>query len=577
MKSGLVCDLFAGGGGVSEGIERALKEPVDVAINHWPTAIEVHKANHPSTRHYSSDVWAVKPSTATKGAPVRLLWASPDCTHHSTARGGKPRQQKLRTLPWAVVRWAHEVQPSIIIVENVPEFRTWGPLGKDGKPIKTRLGETFRAWVRKLERYGYRVEYRVLVACDYGAPTKRKRLFVIARRDGQPINWPAPTHGPGKQPFHTAAECIDWNLPCPSIFERKRPLAEKTLWRIAQGIRKFVLENPRPFVVGVGGRSGLSQPTPPEEPLGTVTAKNDRALVMPHLVKVNHGKREARAEQLEMPLSTITASQRGHALVAPVIARTAHGDVDRNGKRRGQGAHDIQDPLGTISAGGTDFAIAAPTLIQTSYGERKGQRPRYLDLHQPLGTVVAQGQKHALVSAFLAKHFGQRHAGEVQGSDMREPVGTVTAKDHHGLAAVTLAKLRGQCHGASVEEPLPTITASGFHVAEVRAFLTVYYGNDGNTGKGQSVMEPMRAITARHRLGLVVVGGTEYQIIDIGLRMLQWYELLRAQFGRYAEGYDLSAAKTQADKVRLIGNSVPPELVEAVVSANVSRPALEAA
>lgn len=485
-EAGLVVDLFAGGGGASKGIEAALGRPVDIAVNHSAVALAVHAANHPTTEHLVTDVWEVNPSEATKGLPVFSLWASPDCTHFSVAKGGKPRKQGIRSLAWVVVDWAREVRPRFIFLENVAEFRTWGPLDSEGMPIKARMGETFNQWRGALELLGYTVDFRVLDASQYGAPTKRRRLFLVARCDGQPIRWPAPTHGPGLLPVHTAAECIDWSLPCPSIFTRKRPLAEKTLWRIAQGIRRFVLESTSPFIV-----------------------------------KVNHGKREARGEDISDPLSTVTATRRGHALVAP-------------------------------------------TMVQTGYGERHGQRPRYLDLHEPLGTVMGGGAKHALVSAFLAKHYG----GVVGVPFDGRPLDTVTAQDHHSLAAVHLAKLRGDCHSAGLEEPVPTVTGGGTHLAEVRAFLTAYYGSESEAG--QALTEPMRTITSRHRLGLVTVAGTEYHIADIGMRMLEPHELLRAQFGRFAEGYDLSAAKTKAAKVRLIGNSVCPEVAEAVVSANVA-------
>jgi len=483
---GLVVDLFAGGGGASTGLEAALGQPVDIAIDHAPVALAAHKANHPRTRHLEADIWEVRPQDATGGRSVDVLWASPDCTHFSVAKGGEPLKQNIRSLAWAVVRWAREVQPRVIFLENVAEFRGWGPLDAEGRPVKAKSGETFRRWKRDLERLGYAVDYRVLRASDYGTPTSRKRLFLVARRDGEGIRWPAATHGQiGLEPAHTAAECIDWRLPCPSIFERERPLAEKTLWRIAQGIKRFVLESPRPFVV-----------------------------------KVNHGGREARGEAIDAPLSTVTAARRSHALVAP-------------------------------------------TMVQTSYGERPGQRPRYLDLHQPLGTVVAQGQKHALGAAFLSKHFG----GVVGVPFDGRPLDTVTAQDHHALAVAALVKFRGtdgQPPAQDVREPLPTITAGGYHLAEVRAFLCAYYSTD----PGQALTEPLRTVTTKHRLGLVTVEGVEYQITDIGMRMLEPAELLRAQFGYFAERYDLSAATTKAAQVRLIGNSVCPEVAEALVRAN---------
>lgn len=480
------------------GIEAALGRPVDVALNHDAIAIATHARNHPHSKHLTKNVWRVRPLDVTGGRPVSLLWASPDCRHFSIAKGGVPRSKKIRSLANAVVRWATNVRPAVIVVENVREFLGWGPLCKrSGHPIAARAGESFLRWRRGLERLGYTVEHRVLDASHYGAPTRRKRLFVVARCDRQPISWPEPTHGAGRLPFRTAAECIDWSLPCPSIFERARPLAEKTMWRIAQGIRRFVLESPRPFIV-----------------------------------KVNHGRREDRSAPIDGPLSTVTATQRGHAIVVP-------------------------------------------TLQQSGFGERPGQAARVPGLDVPLGTVVAGGQKHALVAAFLAKHYGDPKrtvgGGVVVGSDLGQPIGTVTARDHHSFAAVTLATFRGtdpsQPGSASVEEPIPTISAGGIHVGEVRAFLTAYYGSDGTSG--QALDEPSRTITSKHRLGLVTVEGVDYQIVDVGFRMLEPHELLRAQFGRFAAGYDLSAAKSKAAKVRLIGNSVCPELAEALVRANV--------
>ncbi len=440
----MIVDLFAGGGGASVGIEAATGRDVDIAINHSATALAVHAANHPRTVHLTADIWEVQPEVATGGRRVALLWASPDCTHFSVAKGGKPRKQNIRSLAWAVVRWAKSVRPDVICLENVAEFRGWGPLTEEGKPDKSRMGETFERWKGELERLGYVVDHRVLDASQYGAPTKRRRLFLVARCDGEPIRWPEPTHGPGRAPFRTAAECIDWSLPCPSIFERKRPLAEKTLRRIALGIRRFVIESPTPFVVGG----------------------------------------------------------------------------------------------------------AVPTLIQTGYGERQGQRPRSLDLHEPLGTVVAGGAKHALVLAFLAKHYG----GVVGVPFDGRPLDTITTQDHHALTTVTLGADRSE---------------------SVRAFLTAYYGSESEGG--QSLTDPLRTVTTRDRLGLVTVAGVEHQIVDIGMRMLEPHELLAAQFGRFAAGYDLSAAKTKAAKVRLIGNSVCPEVAEAVVAANAPRFDLEVA
>jgi len=446
-RPGLVVDLFAGGGGASTGLEAALRRPVDVAINHSEVALAVHAANHPETRHIRTDVFDVKPREVTKGRAVDVLWASPSCTHFSRSRGGKPVNKQERSLAWVVTSWANDVRPRLIFVENVPEFQTWGPAARDGVVIAERKGEYFRRWVRRLERLGYVVDYRVLDASQYGAPTRRRRLFVVARCDGLPISWPTPSHGDVgdlfTRPYRTAAECIDWSIPTPSIFEPGRDLVPNSLRRIAEGIRRFVLEDPNPFVVDIGGRP------------------------------------------------------------------------------------------------------AVPMLVQRGFGERPGQTPRCMDIRKPLGTVVAGGSKHALVAAFLASNFG----GEV-GIPLTRPMRTITTRDHHSLVTVSLTP--------------------GDQPERVAAFLASYYGQ----GVGQSLHAPMRTSTTKDRFALVTVCGTEQRIADIGYRMLEPSELLRAQFGDYAEGYDLSAASSKSAKVKLIGNSVAPACAAALVRANVRRPAL---
>lgn len=465
-RPGLIVDNFAGGGGASTGIEAALDRAVDIAVNHSAAAIAVHEANHPATRHYHQDVWEVNPREVCGRRPVDLAWFSPDCTHFSRAKGSKPREKKTRSLAWVVVKWAAAVRPRVIILENVEEFATWGPLREDGRPCKRRAGETFDAWLAQLELLGYVVEHRSLVAADYGAPTTRKRLFLVARCDGEPIVWPEPTHGPGRaEPWRTAAEIIDWSIPCPSIFERRRPLADATCRRIAAGIRRHVIEAAEPFVLSIDHRSNSARPS---------------------------------VSGTDAPISTITTKAR-HALVAP-------------------------------------------TLVQTGYGERKGQAPRVLDLHHPLGTVVAGGQKHGLVAAFLAKHYTG-----VVGHGLRRPIGTVTTRDHHALATATLAPGRD-------------------HSDEVRAFLIKYYG----TGSGQGLGEPLHTVTTRDRFGLVTVHGQEYRIVDIGMRMLQPRELFSAQgFPRdYVIRPELNGkALTKTKQVALAGNSVCPPVAEAVVRA----------
>jgi DNA (cytosine-5)-methyltransferase 1 len=468
-RRGLITDCFAGGGGASTGIEWALGRSPDIAVNHDPEAVAMHAANHPATRHLCGNVWDVDPEAVCEGQPVDLAWFSPDCTHFSKAKGGKPKSAKRRALAWVVVRWARTVRPRVIALENVEEFLSWGPLLSDGTPCPKRKGKTFRAWIAALKREGYAVEWRELRACDFGAPTTRKRLFLIARCDGAPIVWPTPTHGPGRvRPWRAAAEIIDWTVPCPSIFERKRPLAEPTLRRIARGVRRFVLEAAEPFVI-----------------------------------PVSHGGDE-RVYDVRQPLRTVTASSR------------------------------------------SPFAFVSPSLIQTGYGERPGQEPRSLDIHEPLGTVVAGGVKHALVSAFLAKHYG---GNETPGSSLATPIGTVTTQDHHALV---------------------TASAAGNRRAAVRAFLTRYNG----VGIGQSAQLALGTVTTRDRFGLVQVAGHAYEIADIGMRMLIPRELYRAQ--GFPESYLIAptvAGKplTQTAQIRMAGNSAPPHVVQAIVAANVER------
>lgn len=516
----LVIDLFAGGGGASTGIEQALGRFVDVAVNHDPEAVSLHQANHPQTRHFVSDVFEVDPLAVTDGQPVGLLWASPDCKHFSKAKGGKPVSKKIRGLAWVVVKWAKLVRPRVICLENVEEFQTWGPLADDGRPCPERKGLTFRRWKAQLENLGYRVEHRELRACDYGAPTIRKRLFLVARCDGAQIVWPAPTHGPGLKPYRTAAECIDWSLPCPSIFERERPLAEATMRRIAHGIKRYVIDSAKPFIV-------------------PVTHPGD-----------------SRVNSIDEPMRTITGANRGEkALITPYMARI--GQTGGNGKY----ANSAAEPLTTVTSK-AEHLLVSPTLIQTGYGERPGQAPRVPGLDKPLGTAV-DGQKHALVAAFLAKHFTG-----VVGSELRDPVATVTATDHNALVTSHLAKLRGTSNSAGTAEPLGTVSAQGQHHAEVRALLLKFYGQGG---QDQDPRDPLHTIPTHDRFGLVTVAGELYAIADIGMRMLQPRELYRAQ--GFPDSYQIECGAdgrvlSKAAQVRMCGNSVCPPLARAIVAAN---------
>lgn len=389
----LIADNFAGGGGASLGIEMALGRSPDIAVNHDAEAIAMHARNHPETKHYTESVWEVDPRRATGGKPVALAWFSPDCKHHSKAKGGKPREQKIRGLAWVAVTWAQRVRPRLIIIENVEEFRDWGPLHRKGEragqPIKERKGETYRAFKRKLERLGYTVEDRLLRACDFGAPTTRRRLFLQASLD--PIAWPEPTHGPNREkPYRTAAECIDWSIPCPSIFTRERPLADKTLARIARGIRKYVLEAARPFVL-----------------------------------HVTHGGRE---NSIDEPFRTVTAAHRGEmALIAPYLVHRS------NGERVGQAPriYNIQKPLGVVMAQGEKFALCAAFLAK-HYGARNPDEVQASGLDKPIGVVTCQDH-HSLVACFLA-----RYNGTSTGQPVTQPLSTVDTRDRFGLVTVTI-------------------------------------------------------------------------------------------------------------------------------------------
>ena len=437
----LVVDNFAGGGGASTGLERAIGRPVDIAINHDSKAIALHKANHPETKHYCENIWKVDPREACAGRPVGIAWFSPDCTHFSRAKGTAPVKKEIRGLAWVVVRWAKTVAPRVIVLENVEEFETWGPLLGD-RPDPARKGETFRKWLAKLTDLGYSIEFRSLVAADYGAPTLRKRLYLIARRDGGALTWPGASHGLGRpEAWKPAHEIIDWDLPCPSIFERRRPLAEGTLRRIAKGIHRYVIGTRQPFIV-------------------------------------RHGHYSKRTGA---------------------------------GLREGCGA-----------------------------GTFRGQ-----SLEDPLATICATNDKN-LVLPHLTKHYG----GMV-GHEVDRPIGTITGKDHHALTAALLRQAN--------------VPAQERRPAEVRAFLTKYYG----TGGGQPLLEPLHTVTSKDTFGLVQVAGQSYQIADIGMRMLQPRELFDAQGfpADYLIDLEVKGRRlSKADQTRMAGNSVCPDVAEAIAA-----------
>lgn len=536
----LIVDNFAGGGGASTGIELATGYSVDIAINHDPEAIKMHRANHPNTKHYCENVWAVDPVKACNGHPVGLAWFSPDCKHFSKAKGGKPKDKNIRGLAWVALRWAGLVRPRVIMLENVEEFKTWGPLNRRHHPIKAKQGKTFERFVQQLRELGYEVEFRELIAADYGAPTMRKRFFMIARCDGKPIVWPEPTHGPADseevkagllKPYVGAYTQIDFSRPCPSIFDTSeeikekygiravRPLAQKTMDRIARGLKKFVLDNPEPFII-----------------------------------QCNHGG-ERRPNDIRGPMPTITGKH-GYGIVEPKIVPY----IGTNTTNHPGG--NCKNPIHTITTGNQQCLIS-PTLIQyysgTSKDEVRGQ-----SIEEPIMTVDGSN-RYGLVTSFLHKYYDGGYTGA--GDTVENPLPIVTSWDHNSLCAVNLIQMNNHCDGRDVKEPIPTITAGDGHFGEVRAFLIKYYGS----GTGQDVKEPLDTVTSRDRFGLVTINGTDYQIVDIGLRMLEPKELYGCQGfpDDYIIDHDYTGKKyPRSEQVRRCGNAVCPPIPAALVKAN---------
>jgi DNA (cytosine-5)-methyltransferase 1 len=587
----IIVDNFAGGGGASEGIEQALAlfapgRFVDIAINHDPEAVALHKANHPRTAHYCQSVWKADPRDVTrdrdgKQRPVGLAWFSPDCKHFSKAKGGKPVEKRIRDLAWVVVHWAKLVKPRIIMLENVEEFRDWGPLieTEDGKliPCPARKGLTFKRWVRELKRLGYAVEHRELRACDYGAPTIRKRLFLIARCDGQPIVWPEPTHAKGGAggllPWRSAAACIDWSLPCPSIFDRKKPLAEATLRRIARGIRRYVIEAASPFIVrtdmaSAASRNGVHDP---QDPLRTQTTASAFAAVEPFIVPITHVG-DDRVQPGADPLRTITTAHRGEmAVVAPHVTKF----------RKNATGSDMAEPAPTVTAnsfikrpgGAPPMGLVAATLVPR-YGERSGQEPRCQDIEQPISTVVPTANGAQLVAAFMAQHNDGPNNQNLAGRSAEEPVSTLSSKgaQQQVVAACLSHQYTSNTAGGEGDpaKPIKTVTAGGGHAAIVAAFMQKYYSVGG---QDSAIDDPMHTATTKARMGLVTVqiDGATYVITDIGMRMLSPRELYRAQGFRdsYIIDPDYNGKPlTKTAQIRMCGNSVCPPMATALVLAN---------
>lgn len=535
----IIVDNFAGGGGASTGIELAAGRPVTIAINHDPDAILMHKTNHPYTAHYQASVWDIDPREVCQGRPVGLAWFSPDCKHFSKAKGGKPVDKNIRGLAWIVLRWAGTVAPRVIMLENVEEFQTWGPVRR-GHPIKSRAGQTFRRFIDQLEGLGYAVEWRELVAADYGAPTTRKRFFLIARRDGRPIVWPEPTHAPAdsrevlegrKKPWRSAAEIIDWRLPCPSIFDTRkeirekyglsaqRPLRPNTMRRIIRGVDKFSIKAPEPFLVVVNHAGGF------------------------------------RGQNVHEPLQTITAKH-GYGVAAPVMIQY---HTEQSEKVRGQG---VTEPVMTIDASNR-YGLAAASLVKYYGNDQHGQK-----ISAPLHTVTAKDHE-GVTLASLSKYYGG-----VIGTEVSNPLPTVTAVDHNALQTCHMVKMKGTNLGSSMSEPVQTITAGGGHFGVVTT-TAVKAESDADLKHWPEIRELLNTYCG-YNLGsedviLFQIDGTLYFMADIGLRMLTPRELYSANgfppdyiIDRDYKGNSYGKSK----QVARCGNAVPPPFAAALVRAN---------
>lgn len=586
----IIVDNFAGGGGASTGMELATGRVVDIAINHDPDAILMHRTNHPHTTHYQASVWDVDPVEVCRGRPVGLAWFSPDCKHFSKAKGGKPVDKNIRGLAWIVLRWAGTVRPRVIILENVEEFQTWGPVRK-GKPVKKLTGQTFRKWLDQLRNLGYDVEWRELVAADYGAPTTRKRFFLIARCDGRPIVWPTPTHAPAdspevkaglRKPWRSAAEIIDWSLPTPSIFDTKesirekynlaaqRPLRPNTMARVARGVDKFVIKTASPFLVVVN-HSGEFRGQDPGEPLQTVTAKHGYGVAMPVMVAIGQTGGGNRCRSVESPTHT-QVSKAEECVASPLLApwtvtnttnSTGHPvpepvDTARTGGGGGQG---LDTPLLTVDASNR-YGLSA-VCLEKYYGTATGQ-----GAGEPLHTIMAKDHE-GVVAASLSKFYGG-----VVGAEMSQPLPTVTSIDHNAVQMAHMVKLKGTNLGGPVSEPVQTITAGGGHFGVVSTVVApVSPGDDlKNWPKIRELLNTYCGYDLKeNEVILFQIAGSLYYLADIGLRMLTPRELYRAN--GFPDDYIIDRDYTgkeygKAKQVARCGNAVPPPFATALVRAN---------
>ncbi|MEN2748210.1 DNA cytosine methyltransferase [Sphingomonas sp. T9W2] len=590
----LIIDNFAGGGGASTGLEAAFGRSVDVAVNHDEAAVAVHAANHPHTKHLCQSIMSIDPLDATGGAPVLLTWFSPDCKHHSKAKGGKPRDKNIRDLAHIVPHWIDRLKratpggsgaPMVIMLENVEEFRQWGPLDAEGKPIKERQGEEFKLWVARIRRQGYKVEWRELVAADYdgevlpAAPTSRKRLFLIARRDGRPIVWPTPTRGragspdveAGKLlPRRTAAECIDWSIECPSIFDRTRDLKPATCRRIAAGVMRYVVKSARPFIVPVTNTTwNPDRAWSADEPLRTITTAKggEFAAVVPHVMTMRNAGKPHTA--IDEPTHTITAGGAHQNLVAANMLRL----------RRHSVGDDARAPLGTITCSG-HHGVVAGTLVSTDNTSTRATRA--FDVQDPLRTITSSGGGFAQVAAFMAQHNTER-VGVKAGRSLTLPASTSTGTGTQQQLVQT------------VLIDADALPADMFDRAvQTAAFLVKYYGNEE---EGQAIDRPLGTVTTRNRFAVVTVtiDAATYVLVDIGMRMLTPRELATAQ--GFPASYILDPTcwyltdngnrrygpLPKSHQIAKIGNSVCPNMSEVLARANLPEhctgyvPATEAA
>ena len=625
----LIIDNFAGGGGASVGIELATGRPVDIAINHDADAIAMHSVNHPYTQHFQEDVFAINPEEVTGGRPVGIAWFSPDCKHFSRAKGNKPVEHKIRGLSWVIIKWAmSSVAPRCIFMENVEEIQTWGPLitDADGKsrPDPERSGETFKSFVGmlsdgvapdcpalaeaceflKIERgsaeeqrlikgLGYKLEFRTIRACDLGAPTIRKRFYLVARNDGKPIVFPKATHGKGKglKPYRTAAECIDWSIPCPSIFERKKPLVKNTLRRVARGLDKFVIKNPKPYILEMNFDNPFQDV---DRPMSTQTSANHHYLITPNLVQANY---ENPPQDVSKPMSTQTAVNK-HFVVTPTLVECSH--------KNGPGVHGVDAPMNT-QTGKACFAVETPFLTPIGYGEHKKQAPRVNSVNEPVSTVVSSCKQYLTAPALLQYH-SEQSKGEVRGQKITEPImtvdgspryatiaanivhyyggadhasksdapiPTVTTLPRHYLCASNLCVLRKNMDGKSLDEPMPTLTTSAGHFAEIRTYLLpvdstqdLYHWNEVrkllNEYADYSIKE--------NEILIIEIAGIPYFIGDIGMRMLKAEELKLAQ--GFPVDYIIDIERhigkkySEAKQIARLGNAVCPPVATALIRAN---------